>query len=409
MNKRFFTLAIAAVLCMPVAANADTVNVNVYGTINADFEGAQGTGAINGNNSYSRFRVTSNSSNFGIKGNEDLGDGLKLVFQLENSINVATGGATSFPTSTVSGTTVTHNPTGFNIGIAQRNSKIGLEGGFGSIAIGKWDTPFKVAQNFMEPFYATGVGYLANILDSRGNGATSVDALSEGYSTGDRDTFNRRQGHSLMYTTPTFSGLAVNLVYSADVDRNVSNGGLIPDLWGGGVTYSNGPINAALAFEEHDDFTSATQAQKDMGIKAAFGYLLPTNTSLGVAVSHISWDTQFTAGDQTYTRDAFAISVMHPLGSLTIRAAYAMALDGSTTLTSASNLYSNINGLGANQITLGASYSFSKRSDMYLVFSKITNTNGYYNFLQCPVSGGTTASIAGISPTALGLGLRHTF
>src|SRR5438046_909816 len=89
MKLKQITLATLATLAAPAAALAQS-NVQIYGTLNADFESVKATGS-SGTNFPSRNRVTSNSSNFGFRGTEDLGQGLRAFFQLESAVNFDNG------------------------------------------------------------------------------------------------------------------------------------------------------------------------------------------------------------------------------------------------------------------------------------------------------------------------------
>ena len=94
MKLKRITLATLATLAAPAAALAQS-NVQIYGTLNADFESVKATGS-SGTNFPSRNRVTSNSSNFGFRGTEDLGQGLRAFFQLESAVNFDNGTSSGF-------------------------------------------------------------------------------------------------------------------------------------------------------------------------------------------------------------------------------------------------------------------------------------------------------------------------
>ena len=99
MNRRSLALAVASVFAVPPAALAEGANVQIYSTINVDFEGVQTTGATaagalppgqlgatpTGANAPSRSRVTSNSSNIGFRGSNDIGAGLSAIYQIESA------------------------------------------------------------------------------------------------------------------------------------------------------------------------------------------------------------------------------------------------------------------------------------------------------------------------------------
>lgn len=126
MQKKLIALAIASVFSAPTLA--DTANLNVYGkafmTVEQYDSGAAGAS--------SQMRVNTNASRFGVKGSEELGDGLKAIFQYEVEMDA-------------------DGNTGAGLG-KSRNSGLEMEGGFGRVVLGIWDTPFKVAHNAIELF-----------------------------------------------------------------------------------------------------------------------------------------------------------------------------------------------------------------------------------------------------------------
>jgi predicted porin len=88
MDKTLIALAVAGAFALPLSDAQAQGSVTIYGTLNVNFEnfesnGASPIGSIPGNsfvtgtgvNVSSRNQVTSNSSNIGFKGQEDLGGG----------------------------------------------------------------------------------------------------------------------------------------------------------------------------------------------------------------------------------------------------------------------------------------------------------------------------------------------
>ena len=136
MQKKLIALAIASAISAP--AFADNANFTFYGTADVSYDmvntgngttTANGATAVNG---VSKRVVSSNVSKFGFKGAEDLGDGLAAVWQIESLI-VLDGSATST--------------------FATRNSFAGLKSEtFGTVLMGKHDTPYKIATRKLDVF-----------------------------------------------------------------------------------------------------------------------------------------------------------------------------------------------------------------------------------------------------------------
>src|SRR5688572_6626849 len=167
MNKKLIALAIASAFAAPGVALAQGSSVTIYGTFNVDFENVErddssspGTtpntmvpaASITGIDFKSRNRVTSNSSNVGFRGTEDLGNGLKGIFQVESSLNIDTGGG--------------------NLG--GRNTHIGLSGPWGTVFYGQWDTPYKFVTIRQDVWYATGIASNNLIIGNPGFGVSSL-------------------------------------------------------------------------------------------------------------------------------------------------------------------------------------------------------------------------------------------
>src|SRR5205085_12629766 len=106
-------------------ANPVTLYGRVYVTLESVEAKANGTSAAVAR----RTRVEDQSSLLGVRGTEDLGGGLKAFFQLETAFRPD------------------QNTTTF----AARNSGVGLQGGFGSILLGRWDTPYKATTIGVDP------------------------------------------------------------------------------------------------------------------------------------------------------------------------------------------------------------------------------------------------------------------
>ena len=88
MQKKLIALAIAG-LGFTGAAFAQT-NVTLYGVVDASVDitdSGDASGATTSSSGQRTTKISSNVSRIGFKGTEDLGDGLKAIFQLETAFN----------------------------------------------------------------------------------------------------------------------------------------------------------------------------------------------------------------------------------------------------------------------------------------------------------------------------------
>lgn len=425
MNKKLIAaLAILGVFAAPAAVVAQGSSVTIYGTFNVDFENVERDDATDpgqansftasgGGDVVSRNRVSSNSSNIGFRGTEDLGNGLKAIFQCESGVAVDSGAASSSSGS-----------------FCTRNSNVGLNGPWGTVFYGNWDTPYKFASLRQDAWYATGIGSGIGIVGTPGFGvATTTVASLPAFGTGPTASFDRRQGDSVQYWSPDWSGLSFRAMYSANEAKSADNGvpEVNPYIWGGAVIYQNGPLYLYGTYERHEDNfglsaltaaadnpTATNDGSKDQGIKVGVGYTFG-NTTLNLLYEKLDYenDQDGLGLVEEYDRDAFYVSLLHKIGAVTVRASFGLADEGDC---DAVGVACNSDDLGAEEYTLGASYSFSKRTDVYALYVYIDNDDlASYNFgvnaLAAPALGGTIGGTAGVGSAASGfaLGIRHSF
>lgn len=212
MNKKLIALAIAGA-CVAPEVMAQTANpVTLYGRIYLTFESVEakgGTAPVARRN-----RIQDQASYLGVRGSEDLGGGLKAVFQLE----------TAFSPDEASGT------------FANRNSMVGLQGKMGTLFMGRWDTPMKMTQTAVDPWGDLTTGDITGAALDQGN-------------------FSRRQANSVQWWSPKFGGFDAKLLYSTNEGKTATAS---PEVWGASLAYSGGPIYVAYAYEKHEDQLGST-------------------------------------------------------------------------------------------------------------------------------------------------------
>ncbi|MBC3930710.1 porin [Undibacterium sp. CY22W] len=122
-------LSASALLCLAAAGQAQAqTNVSIYGLIDANVSYNNAGDASGGK----QFKVNSggmNTSRFGFRGTEDLGNGLKAVFQLEGGVILDTGASDG--------------------DLFGRQANVGLQGDFGRIVGGR---SYSTSYDFILPF-----------------------------------------------------------------------------------------------------------------------------------------------------------------------------------------------------------------------------------------------------------------
>ncbi|MCA1978065.1 MAG: porin [Thiobacillus sp.] len=361
MKKSLIALAVAGAVSAP--AFAATSNVDIYGqlTLSYDYINTD-TNVVGADKKLSR--ISSNSSRIGFKGSEDLGGGLAAIWQIENQLDMDNG---------------TNNLTGGTLGAggfstAMRNTFVGLKSNsFGTVLLGKHDTPYKLATGKLDIFADT-LGDYNNIVGNV-NGSNNFDL---------------RPGNVAAYITPTFSGLHGAIAYVAG---NEVGNGTAPNqsAWSAMGMYDNGPLFASLAYEKHNNL-NATGDDRDAW-KAGVGYKFG-DAQLGL----IYEDAETVLGaNNVKSRKAWYLNGQYTMGAIVLKAAYGRAGDVKTQADTS-----------ARTFDLGADYNLSKRTKMYAVYQKTNNdTNGTYGLGAGQGSALTPG--AGEDPSAFSIGVRHTF
>jgi Outer membrane protein (porin) len=217
MNKNILAIAIAAAVAAPSAFAAATV----YGVAHMSVDAVQN--AANGaTNNGSVTNVASNSSRLGVKGSEDLGAGLKAVYQFETTLNLDGENAGTNPAA------------GFG---TQRNSYAGLAGGFGTVMLGIHDTPFKLVGRKYDMF-GDQIGDMRNLT------ATGTAANATGTSAG----FDLRPSNVIAYASPTFGGVSGMLAISNDKRNSTDNAAASKkNAYSASIGYAAGKLNADIS------------------------------------------------------------------------------------------------------------------------------------------------------------------
>ena len=399
------------VVAFPALAHGE---VSLYGRADMDFERVSATGStavagtppvMGGYDKLPRNRVSSNSSYLGVKGTDDLADGVQGFFQIESGLNQDTGTATTTSTSS----------TGISGTFASRNSALGLLGDFGTVFFGTWETPYRTGFTVLDPFEYTGIGGFSIL----GNGHTTNP------NSGNLVSFGRRQNNSVQYWSPTLAGFSVKLAYSPNEERpSVGNVGVTtpagynPSLVSLSARYTADPFYVYMGYERHTDYTSVGHADDGFNVGATYS---SGGTRLGVLYEQLRYRfggaganvataaNPFVGSGATVASasgvlgiDSWAMFASQDVGAKgRLRAAYERAGDatGSALVAGART--------GASKLTVGYGYTLTKRVELYGVYTRINNhANGVYDFTTNLIG---TAPTGGAHPQGIGVGMKYVF
>jgi len=199
MKKNIIALAIASAVAAPIAMADAPV---IYGQVNMaveQFNVKDNAGKTV--KSASGTQVNSVASRIGVKGSEDLGNGLKAIYQLEFEVGIDKDDGK----------------------IKGRNQFVGLAGGFGTVLAGRHDVPTKMIQ--ATDLFDDGVA--DNSLMAGGLGA-------------DGKGMETRISQALVYVSPSFSGVKLMAALSPKENSgDLTKESELTDLYSVAIAYGS--------------------------------------------------------------------------------------------------------------------------------------------------------------------------
>ena len=389
------TLAALAVLGAFAAGSAAAADVTLYGYVDFALKYSH-VDNDDGKDATDKLEMISggqSGSRFGLKGVEDLGNGMKVGFVLENGFNADDGSLAN------------------NSRLFGRESQANIQGAFGTLSFGR------VGQiNSANGSY--GITGIFSPFGTSWAGSVEGSTYMVGYS---------RVDNAVTYVSPEFAGFKVYAQYSFDVNTKakMDEGKTTADRYYGlGVTYKNGPMNLVALVDSYnwsskqgDDLTS------DDDTDDAYTFSLGGNYDFGFMKAYLGaqyFDNMFKKtydwnGDDT-DRDAYAAIGTHgQFKGYGITAGVDAPVLGGTAMFAVG--YSDTEqteakeGFDKEKMTrLGASvgytYNLSKRTNLYTVLSY------YKDKYEDEVTTVNEKEVAGDrdpSSTMFWVGMRHRF
>ena len=374
MNKKLLIVAVGAALVAGpmLAAQAETT---VYGHFHMSLDrydnggtaaavaANAGNGAIAAASNTEVGLLNSNSNRFGIKGNEDLGGGLKAIYQVETGAYNADDGT-------------------LGLGGTLRNTYMGFAGSsWGSVKFGRHDAPTKDLSRKIDAFN-----------EEIGDMRIAVGAAA----------FDNRISNMVRYDSPSFAGLQFALQYGT------SEATASPRNTSGNVTWSGGPLYLGLGYEIHKAHLSSAEKDvsdirlvgmfnitSDLYIAALYDNLSNLGTTPANSIAGIGVD-----GNDS---KAWALGAGFKMANNLFKFQYAK-LDKSDKATTEN---------GAKGWVAGVDHNFSKTTKVYFDYAKVDNDDGQNVNISSSYAGHGATSVppvgAGKSPKGYSLGMVVNF
>jgi len=360
MNKKLLAAAVVAAVAASPAAFADST---VYGKLHTSID-------YNDFDKNKNWSVESRASRLGFKGSEDLGGGLKAIYQIEFGIS-SDGGDQQTNANTGPRTPVNNH----------RNTFIGLAGDWGTALVGRHDTPMKMA------FYASGNERLGDSAIDLNRGASVLGVFQE-----------VRASNAIAYVSPNFSGftVAAAIIPGEEFD-GLSTG---PTVSGG---YNPTGVKASDGLADHYSFGAMYSGN---GLKASAGYEVLDNQAGGISAGAGNNDMKTWQLGASYTMNAFSFGGEYQntkdFGFVDGRDYDAWALTGKWTMgnNAIAAVYTNSKDKRAagdwktDGWGLSGEHNFSKRSKVYAAYA--------YNKEKRPV-------LDDVKDQVFSLGMIHNF
>lgn len=296
MKKNLIALA---VLGMAAGIASAQSSVTLYGRADAGF-GKPFGGKSQMINSYKE------STMLGVRGQEDLGGGLKASFNFEQGIDIESGAAAA----------------GWN-----RAAWLGIGGGFGEVSLGRMTT---VQNRTMGVFDLNGTANNTSALKNLG-----LDA--------DGSLGGNRANSQFMVTSPNWGGFQARASVILKEDKAAPAAGAADTRKGSyqiGASYKNGPLSLG----------ATVQSKMAEGANNRTGYALGARYDFpSFAVSAL-----YTQDESKSTGKGFGLGVVMPLGAWVLGAQVARVTDNPNPARD-----------GATAYELFANYYLSKRTMLY--------------------------------------------
>lgn len=352
MNKKLIVAAVAAAFAAPAAF----AEVEVYGKANVqlgqyDNDSDDGSGLV----------MDRNNSNVGFRAADDLGNGMKGVLQFETSFDVDTG----------------------LIGTSGRDSFVGLEGDFGWVAMGRHNSPYKIATITYD--VASDM-----VIDFQGIMGRSPDD----------NLHDDRISNAIRYKSKDMNGVNVDVLWA--VKDNVANQGnptgvakTDMNTIALALNYKQGPFefNGAYSSWGEQGVTVGATAEDDVAFKVG-GKLFLMGNQAWISAIYEDMDSGGTNNDRT----GYYIAGLIKMGQSSVGLGYALADD-----------IGSVSDTGANMIQFQVKHNLSKATNVFAQYATLSLDKNARTDLYGLNFGKFPPSAADKSASYIGVGIQTEF
>ena len=370
MKKHLIAAAVAGALAVPAMAQvtvSGTLDVQAYNSrdtervatgaalttrASVDDTGSEGVSSDTGNalDGWSTSQLVFTAT-------EDLGGGLKATAVWSQRMSNTTFGA--------------------------RDRSIQLDGGFGSVRMGRFNPSITAGYLGISGLGTTGnAGTVYNfVLDG---GADQFSASGLAFASGNFE----RQDNLIQYTSPNMSGVVGTVGYAtSSTDTSATAGKTDETQMHGTLAYSAGPISVAAGYgtrENEAEGTEGSAESKLTWVGAAYNF--------GVAAVNLTYATrdQDIANVSVHDAKLTTAALTVPMGAITLRASFYQGDD--------SGRVGGGNAVEFDGHQISATYALGKRTLAYLVYGENDKARD-----------GAASTAAEYNRKQTGLGISHSF
>jgi len=345
MKQKF--LAIALVSALPLVAQAQS-SVTMYGMVDASI-GVENVGG----NASSRTVVqsgTQSASRLGFRGTEDLGNGLKALFNLEAAVNVDTGAT--------------------NDRLFDRRAVVGLQGNFGTVTVGREYGPIAAVAGASD---ILGQGFYGSNLAAFGSGKLT-----------------RRLDNSVNYQSNSLNGFTLRAAYGAGerLETDLNPNQKSNDILGVAVEYANAGLYVGAGYQTKEDLASGDSKEYNFGIGYKFG-------DFELRGGYMAADPELPGGVENKYEQMNA-GVSYGFGASRVYVNYQQQ-------------ELELGDAKGRALSLAYTYALSKRTNVYASYAKLRNNDAAAFQLSSPSQPVGVAGAFGADPQVYNIGVRHSF